>query len=89
MNHSVAYTSITKAQVRAARGLLYWRQHDLAERAGISQRTVMKLERGNGPLSVQRGTLQGILRSFSDAGVSMVNQDGAIGVVFASAGGGE
>jgi transcriptional regulator with XRE-family HTH domain len=35
-----------KSQVRAARALLRWSQHDLAERAGVTRSTVADFERG-------------------------------------------
>ena len=46
-------------QIRAARGLLGWTQTELANRAGVSQMTVMRLESKDG---IVGGTVETVLR---------------------------
>ena len=61
-------------QCRAARGLLAWSQHDLAERAGVGIVTVRQLEAGvNKP---RRATLDVIRRAFETAGVEFIDENG-------------
>jgi transcriptional regulator with XRE-family HTH domain len=64
---------ITDMQSRAARGLLRWRQSDLAREAGVSTLTVRNLEAEK--TSPTRATLDVIRRAFEKAGVEF-NADG-------------
>ena len=45
---------IRRQQIRAARGLLDWSRHDLAERSGVSERTVARFEAGEGDITVSK-----------------------------------
>ncbi|MEL6243951.1 MAG: helix-turn-helix domain-containing protein [Pseudomonadota bacterium] len=56
-------------QIAAARGLLNWNQKQLAERAGVSQRTIQNAEDG---ASISRPVSDQIFKAFGDAGVEFL-----------------
>ncbi len=66
--------SITTAQIRGARGLLNWSQNDLAERTGISGTSIGAIE--NGTTTPRDSTIQKIKKTFEDAGIEFIGQDG-------------
>ena len=45
---------IRRQQIKAARGLLDWSRQDLAERSGVSERTVARFEAGEGDITVSK-----------------------------------
>ena len=64
---------ITPAQCRAARGLLDWKQEDLAKRSTVGLNTIRKFERGktnphNSTLIVLRQTFEAHGVGFTDEG---------------------
>ena len=72
---------VTPAQCRAARGLLNWKQQDLAHEAGIGIVTVRQLEAGAS--EPRRATLEVVRRAFESAGVEFIdNHGGREGVSF-------
>ena len=61
-------------QIRAARALLNWSQTDLAERAGLSQTGIARIESGvNQP---NTSTLDKIQQAFDDAGIEFIADRG-------------
>ena len=73
--------TITPAQCRAARGLLNWRQDDLAEASSINDRTIRDFEQGAYIPTMK--TLGAIVAAFVKAGVRFV--DGGRGVTLKAA----
>ena len=65
---------ITSAQCRAARGLLDWRQQELADRARVGIVTVRQVEAGL--TEPRRATLEVIRRALEGAGVEFINENG-------------
>jgi len=65
---------ISPAQCRAARGLLDWSQHELAERAGVGVVTVRQLEAGTH--QPRRATLEVVQRCFETGGVEFIDENG-------------
>jgi predicted transcriptional regulator len=67
-------------QVRAARAALKWKQSELAQRAGISEPAVNRLERGeNEP---RYSTFASVINVFREAGVILDNTpDGDIKII--------
>jgi predicted transcriptional regulator len=65
---------LTREQCRAARGLLDWSQHDLAEHAGVGVVTVRQLEAG--AHEPRRATLDVIKRALERAGVEFIDENG-------------
>lgn len=70
---------ITASQVRAARALLGWSQERLADRSGVSRRTITHIE-NNQVVAVDDS--QFLLRkAFEEAGVIFLREGGLSGVV--------
>jgi transcriptional regulator with XRE-family HTH domain len=65
---------ITAEQCRAARGLLGWRQDDLARKANVGIVTVHQLEAGIS--SPRHSTLEVIRRALEAAGVEFIEENG-------------
>lgn len=64
----------TLDQIRAARALLNWSQTDLAERAGLSQTGIARIESGvNQP---NTATLDKITQAFDEAGIEFIADRG-------------
>lgn len=64
----------TVDQIRAARALLNWSQTDLADRAGLSQTGIARIESGiNQP---NTSTLEKINQAFDDAGIEFIADRG-------------
>ena len=77
---------ITAAQCRAARGLLKWKQKELAARTGIGVLAINKFE--GGKTSPHHTTLKVIRDTFEAAGVEFLTRDGqGVGVQFGAGGG--
>lgn len=72
---------ITPAQCRAARGLVDWTQHKLADESGVSIGTIRNFECGhNTPIC---NNMLAIRRALEDAGVGFINSNGSgLGVRF-------
>ena len=65
---------ITAAQCRAARGLLQWRQKDLAEKSGISALAIRNFETGK--TAPHNATLKVLRQTFKTAGVEFIDENG-------------
>ena len=66
--------SITTAQIRGARGILGWSQHDLSERTGISATSIGSIE--NGASIPRENTLNAIKKAFEDSGIEFMPNQG-------------
>lgn len=67
---------ITTRQVKAARALLGWSQGDLAQRAGVSEPTIARLEAIHGELGGREGTAEKIRMAIETAGVEFIDENG-------------
>lgn len=67
---------LTGEQIRAARALLRWEQKDLAEKSGVSEQTIIRLEKMVGQVSGQISTVQAIRNAFETAGVEFIDANG-------------
>lgn len=65
---------ITAAQCRAARGLLDWKQQDLADRAGVGVVTIRQLEAGT--TEPRHATISVIRSAFEAAGIEFIDENG-------------
>jgi transcriptional regulator with XRE-family HTH domain len=66
----------TIRQIKAARALLGWSQCDLAERSGISEPTIARLESDEGKLGGRRGTAEKIRKAIESAGIEFIEENG-------------
>ena len=67
---------ITIRQVKAARALLGWSQADLAQRSGVSEPTIARLEFAQGELGGREGTGEKIRRAIEAAGIEFIDENG-------------
>lgn len=65
---------ITTAQIRGARGILNWSQGDLSDRTDISATSIGSIE--NGLTQARTSTLEIIQKTFEDAGIEFLPNDG-------------
>jgi len=63
---------ITGIQIRSARAALRWTSEDLAEKAGITSRTVKRLEQINSVPDSRSSTLLLIKKVMEDAGIEFL-----------------
>ncbi len=77
---------LQSSQIRAARALLGWNQHDLAKAAKIGIATIRRIESQEGPMMGYVSTLMRIQSAFEKAGIRFIDNDaaGGIGVRFAA-----
>lgn len=69
-------TTVTGAQMRAARALLRWSADDLAERTKIGVATIRRAEAIDGQLAMTESNQLAIRRAFEDAGVIFIDENG-------------
>src|ERR1700730_1677898 len=67
---------VTTRQIKAARALLAWSQADLADRSGISEPTVARVEAVDGELGGRGDTTQKIRDAIEAAGVEFIDENG-------------
>jgi transcriptional regulator with XRE-family HTH domain len=67
---------VTTRQIKAARALLGWSQADLAEKSGISEPTVARLESMDGELGGRELTAEKIRAAIEGAGITFINENG-------------
>ena len=65
---------VTRAQCRAARGLLDWSQQDLANQSGIGIVTVRQVEAG--VTKPRHATLVVLRQAFERAGIGFIDENG-------------
>jgi transcriptional regulator with XRE-family HTH domain len=67
---------VTTRQIKAARALLAWSQADLADRSGISEPTVARLEAADGELGGREDTTESLRAAIEAAGVEFIDENG-------------
>jgi predicted transcriptional regulator len=73
----VSIPKVSVEQIKAARALLRWTQHDLAEASGVSIPTVKRLEADGGTLGGRDSTVAAIRAALESAGVSFLDANGS------------
>ena len=63
-------------QVKAARALLAWSQHDLAEASGVSYPTIARIEKEDGPIGGRASTVNSIRTALETGGVEFIAENG-------------
>jgi transcriptional regulator with XRE-family HTH domain len=71
---------LQSSQIRAARALLDWKQHDLAKAAKIGIATIRRIESKEGPMMGYVSTLIRIQSAFEEAGIRFIDNDAAAGI---------
>ena len=70
-------------QVKAARALLGWSQSELAEKAGVSEPTIARLESLDGELGGRAATAEKILGAIKGSGIEFIDENGGgLGIRF-------
>lgn len=67
---------IITQQIKAARSLIGWEQHQLASNAGVGISTIRRLEGLEGPIGAHFETVEKIRRAFESAGVEFMGEPG-------------
>lgn len=67
---------ITTGQIRAARALMGWSQQELADRSGISRRTIAAAE----AVEPSATTTRAVVECFEDAGIHFITDSTGRGV---------
>ncbi len=73
--HYLFWKMLTSEQIRAARSLLRWTAHDLAENSGVSGRTIQRLEAATGVPGSHSKNLEAVRRTLEQAGVVFIDQN--------------
>jgi transcriptional regulator with XRE-family HTH domain len=63
---------ITGGQLRSARASLGWSSEALAEKAGVSQRTIMRAEQTDGVIHARRATIIVLKQTLEAAGIEFI-----------------
>jgi transcriptional regulator with XRE-family HTH domain len=72
--HYLFWNMLTSEQIRAARSLLRWTAHDLAEKSGVSGRTIQRLEAATGVPASHSKNLEAVRHTLEQAGVVFIDQ---------------
>ncbi|MBK1866400.1 helix-turn-helix domain-containing protein [Aestuariivirga sp. YIM B02566] len=67
---------ISGAQVRMARGYLKWSAKELAERAGVAESTVKRIEAEDGFPSARGSNIEAVHRVLVEAGIVFIPENG-------------
>lgn len=67
------FGTVNSDQCRAARALLRWTTHDLADRSGVGRSTILNFEADR--TLPRRATIRALKTSFEEAGVEFTNGD--------------
>jgi predicted transcriptional regulator len=74
---------MTGTQMRAARGLLRWSAAVLAEKSGVSQPTIQRMETADGIPHSYFDTLTAVQDTLENAGIEFISENGGgVGVRF-------
>ena len=73
--HYLFWKMLTSEQIRAARSLLRWTAHDLAEKSGVSGRTIQRLEAATGVPASHSKNLEAVRHALEQAGVVFIDQN--------------
>ena len=81
---------ITGAQIRMARGYLRWSAKELADKAGVAESTIKRMEQDEG-FPVARGSnIEAVYKTLMNAGILLVPENGGgVGVRIRKAAGGD
>src|SRR5271167_4505060 len=67
---------ITGAQLRMARGYLRWSAKELADRAGVAESTIKRMEQDEGFPIARGANIEAVYRTLVNAGIIFVPENG-------------
>jgi transcriptional regulator with XRE-family HTH domain len=67
---------ITGAQLRMARGYLRWSAKELAEKAGVAESTIKRMEQDEGFPIARGANIEAVYKTLTDAGIIFVPENG-------------
>ena len=67
---------ITGAQLRMARGYLRWSAKELADRAGVAESTIKRMEQDDGFPIARGANIEAVYKTLADAGIVFVPENG-------------
>jgi transcriptional regulator with XRE-family HTH domain len=78
---------ITGAQIRMARGYLRWSAKELAEKSGVAESTIKRMEQDEGFPVARGGNIEAVYNTLRDAGIEFIPENGGgVGVRLRKAG---
>jgi transcriptional regulator with XRE-family HTH domain len=67
---------ITGAQLRMARGYLRWSAKELADKAGVAESTIKRMEQDEGFPVARGANIEAVYKTLADAGIIFVPENG-------------
>jgi DNA-binding XRE family transcriptional regulator len=67
---------ITGAQLRMARGYLRWSAKELADRAGVAESTIKRMEQDEGFPIARGAKIEAVYRTLAEAGIIFLPENG-------------
>jgi predicted transcriptional regulator len=67
---------ITGAQLRMARGYLKWSAKELANKAGVAESTIKRMEQDEGFPVARGANIEAVYKTLADAGIIFVPENG-------------
>ena len=67
---------ITGAQLRMARGYLKWSAKELADKAGVAESTIKRMEQDEGFPVARGANIEAVYKTLVDAGITFVPENG-------------
>ena len=72
----MSISSLTSAQIRAARSLIRWSAEDLARESSLSVATIRRAELADGETSMTAANNLAVRRALETAGVEFIDENG-------------
>jgi transcriptional regulator with XRE-family HTH domain len=69
-------TMITGAQLRMARGYLRWSAKKLADRAGVAESTIKRMEQDEGFPIARGANIEAVYKTLAEAGIIFLPENG-------------
>jgi DNA-binding XRE family transcriptional regulator len=69
-------TMITGAQLRMARGYLRWSAKELADKAGVAESTIKRMEQDEGFPVARGANIEAVYKALAEAGIIFVPENG-------------
>jgi predicted transcriptional regulator len=67
---------ITGAQIRMARGYLRWSGKELADKAGVAESTIKRMEQDEGFPTARGSNIEAVYKTLVSAGIVLVPENG-------------